>query len=1230
MKRLVLVMATALVAVTASSGEEPGAGRPVHLVPTHPRVVFRKDDLAELRRRCLTTHAKEYAVLKSSADRSAFLEVKPVTPGLLYQLGGESRYLQFAASDYDAFFETLTAQEAGAMANGILYRSRKQISIDGNIGRAIKGGDGTGYSTHSHQMSHARTAMLPILGDDVPMALPGEMAKRAKWLAQRVDELRQVYSTVAHRRGGKATSFHCACFYGRMPNFFEHWRVLTGENYFGDPLLAGFLLQPMHNTLPSRHDCAAMTNSWGHDHLGRPADYILASRAKDGLCQWVIHNPEWVTRRKVGRHDPADFEALGRAWLKAIDGLGGYKEHKWAAPVAWWHGHMPSRILYYDPSLKEVAPSELPTSALFEGLGMACMRSSWEDDAVFARLHSGPNFRGEPPHLNDNTFVLFHKGWLVKPERSTHRMTSDASSILVMDPDEKIVVGGSGNGVGGVTWNTIWDGKLQSLSEAKENDGGQSYWKTDVGRLDAKVRGKISGYEAGELFTYSVGDATQSYNPAKLEGFTRQFLYLKPGLVIIFDRVTSTKAEFEKRWVLHTKGKPQQMKDEAVFMVDAVSTAGWSARGYSRTAGFEVPKMDKGPPRTFTLEFETDWDGMDVGIAHKTGPKLGKLKWSLDGGAQEGELNQHSDAEQTVVSTVLATRIPKGNHKIVLEEAEGKIDFSHFTVRMGGRMFVRTLLPADFKREVTANDIAKEDPFNRRSDWRIDVVPSTARTDDHFLHVLEATDVAQQKPLAVKVTKRGDKVALKFRYDGKSYDLALNRTGEVGGRLVIRRGRRRKLVDTVLATGIVDGPDPHIEKSRKLMKEDPEYDYAVSDIAGLTAKADSAKLVEALADGRWHVRFYGARALGMKRERAASAKLISLLADRDERVAGAAAEALGKIGAAEAAAPLVGALKSDKSELRLYAAWALGVLGAGESRNALATLLADGDDFVSSAAAEALAKLKDPKAAGALSDAIDGDRTPHMKASYLWALAAVGGDTAKKRLEEFRTSEDKLLRACAIAGATRLLGKGAVPILKDALKDEDGGIKAFARKKLAELGDKSILKGHVGAAKNGKLKFAARAASLKDLGNLGYVKAIDELVPLLKDTTKQGKNDTIAAHAALALYRLGDERGAEFLKASLMQGTDKSLAHVAESAARALGSVEKKLSVPILMDGLLLAGQNWQIKPAIIEALFKATGHDPAGEVQFMGWNRFSREVTCWKKWWKANRGQYTGAGSAE
>jgi HEAT repeat protein len=267
--------------------------------------------------------------------------------------------------------------------------------------------------------------------------------------------------------------------------------------------------------------------------------------------------------------------------------------------------------------------------------------------------------------------------------------------------------------------------------------------------------------------------------------------------------------------------------------------------------------------------------------------------------------------------------------------------------------------------------------------------------------------------------------------------------------------------------------------------------------------------------------------------------------------------------------------------------------------------------------------MKDPRAADALSKAIDGDRAIHMKASYLWALAALGGDTAKTRLETFVSSEDRTLRACATAGLARMLGTDAVPVLREALKDENKHISGFARRKLAALGDESVLTEYIATANDRKQSFGARAAAIGVLADCGYRRAVPDLVKLLVDQEKQGKNDTVAAHAALALYRLGDERGVAYLKSALMSGTDKAKKHVAQSAASALGSVEEKKAVPILMAGLLLKKMWWEVKPTIVNFLFKATGIDPAGEVQYLNWNRFYRDAECWQKWWEENKPRY-------
>jgi len=613
---------------------------------------------------------------------------------------------------------------------------------------------------------------------------------------------------------------------------------------------------------------------------------------------------------------------------------------------------------------------------------------------------------------------------------------------------------------------------------------------------------------------------------------------------------------------------------------------------------------------------------MDVGLAHKTGPDCGKLKWSLDGGKQKGQLDQHSDKEKARVNTLLATNIPKGSHTLVVEETEGKINVAHFTVRMGGRVFVRTLLPEKATREVTPNKQAEQDPYHRWADWRTDVIATEPRTDDVFLNVLEATDRSQEKALPIQRTDQGTQVVLRFDYQGKKYEVTFNRTGEVGGRVRIEQGGR-VLLDKGLPPGIVDTDDAHIERCRALIRQNAEYDYDVSEIAHLSPSADRGALIAALSDRRWYVRFYAVRALAAKRDRAASALLMMRLKDDDARVAGVAAEALGRLGAHEHTGQLVKALASDNDELRFYAAWALGELKAREALDPLVKLLADPNDFVSVAAGEALGKLGDERAAEALARALDARDEPHMKTSYLSALAAIGGDTARKRLEAFRDSDNRALRVCALGGLVKLAGKNAEPLLTAALDDEDKRVRAWAQRRLLKSDDESYLKRMLATAKNTEAKFPARRDAITTLGEERYKPALEDLVKLLEEQqvylVRRAK-DAVSTHAALALYRLGDPRGVEYLKSVILNNA-KETSYLAASAGKLLASVDKKIAVPILMDAVQLRKQ--RALGAIVESLHRLTGEDPAADVQIVGWKRVFRERDAWTKWWEENKAQY-------
>jgi hypothetical protein len=71
-----------------------------------------------------------------------------------------------------------------------------------------------------------------------------------------------------------------------------------------------------------------------------------------------------------------------------------------------------------------------------------------------------------------------------------------------------------------------------------------------------KQTGTMLAYETSPLFDYACGDATLSYSPKRVENFTRQLVFVRPDIVVVFDRVTAASGEFPKTFVFHTPTKP--------------------------------------------------------------------------------------------------------------------------------------------------------------------------------------------------------------------------------------------------------------------------------------------------------------------------------------------------------------------------------------------------------------------------------------------------------------------------------------------------------------------------------------------------------------------------------------------------------------------------------------------------------------------------------------------------
>jgi len=293
---------------------------------------------------------------------------------------------------------------------------------------------------------------------------------------------------------------------------------------WGDGLPSAFTTK-MANTLCHLHartphpDFAACLRAWGGLELGRvPVHHLLAG------------SPDALPRRR--RRAPA--RPFGR---------GGFR------------------------------PAALPSSANLGAL--VVMRSGWDEDATLVTFRCGRH-GGWHNHLDHNGFTIYRGGPLALDSggagyRGHHRAeyasrTIAHNCILVRDDRRRHWVGRYGLPVSN-------DGgqRIVTISHRPPNDrSGDPHAPLTAERLerlrDEFDMGTLLAFEPGEAFDYVAGDATRAYtypwsglgeNPSRrVEEAVRQLVFLKPEWIVIFDRVEATRAEFAKRWLLHTAGPP--------------------------------------------------------------------------------------------------------------------------------------------------------------------------------------------------------------------------------------------------------------------------------------------------------------------------------------------------------------------------------------------------------------------------------------------------------------------------------------------------------------------------------------------------------------------------------------------------------------------------------------------------------------------------------------------------
>ena len=222
-------------------------------------------------------------------------------------------------------------------------------------------------------------------------------------------------------------------------------------------------------------------------------------------------------------------------------------------------------MLWRDPTVTSRDLNGFRLSHISRGPGYVYARSSWDEDATYFFFKCGNRFTAHQ-HLDVGNFLIFrheelvgdgghYDGFGTLHDVNYHLRSIAHNVILIDDPTEK--------------WPGIRGGRVTG------NDGGQSHnWPHHNGAVadptawqkDRRLYeiGQILAFEDKGDYLYVAGDCGRAYSPTKMDSWTRQIVYLRPGTFIIFDRVSATDSSFKKSWVLQAIERPEQMPQQLV------------------------------------------------------------------------------------------------------------------------------------------------------------------------------------------------------------------------------------------------------------------------------------------------------------------------------------------------------------------------------------------------------------------------------------------------------------------------------------------------------------------------------------------------------------------------------------------------------------------------------------------------------------------------------------------
>lgn len=342
---------------------------------------------------------------------------------------------------------------------------------------------------------------------------------------------------------------------------------LFTKNFFGEerlfekPLFRGYLtfmefadpIQDKAKLLPARRRPS-----------GEPWRWILTAVARHPLEKQEYGWDEWLAKMNGELPQPEQ---------QAVDDLMFLKGMPLAGPLSAAPHHFNTAVAvpfalalgWYDPEAPTVKWEELPPSVLFEKDGWAMLRSGWDAEATEIMFMSG--IRDHTTRHQPNNLLLVRGGYFLLGTPST------------WGDDGNCIPAWGNTVVAGERWLPRWQLNLhaaQSLERALIDRFTAINWAYIArdralsgyapaeggfgGGIDLhghtetilKDEGRIIAYETRPEYDYVAGEAAGAWPVEELRSHTRQLVFIKPHVVVIYDRVVLGPASHSSRWLACT------------------------------------------------------------------------------------------------------------------------------------------------------------------------------------------------------------------------------------------------------------------------------------------------------------------------------------------------------------------------------------------------------------------------------------------------------------------------------------------------------------------------------------------------------------------------------------------------------------------------------------------------------------------------------------------------------